>query len=242
MATNAAEANAWGQPKGKGQVILKADRMTAVDGFDPDGRLAPLPAERIDTTLGVYADYGITDQLTFQMKGDWQSGEDAFVDYEGRGPVEIGVTWRVIRAERTAVSLYAGYADGGEGRNAGYAPPGEGDSDWEVRAAVGQSIGETRWSPETFVELQAARRLRAGLPDETRLDATIGVRVRKDWMLLGQVFAGRTDGPGAQWVSVEASLVRDLGDWSLQAGWRQAILGRETPRAGGPVLAIWRRF
>ncbi|MBA3049587.1 MAG: hypothetical protein FP822_08495, partial [Brevundimonas sp.] len=74
----------------------------------------------------MFLEYGLTDRLTVQFKGDWQSGEDAFVEYEGRGPLEIGVTWQAWRDDRTAVSLYAGYADGGEGRNAGYAAPGVG--------------------------------------------------------------------------------------------------------------------
>lgn len=216
--------------------------MAASDGFDMHGRLTALGADRIDTTVGAYADYGLTDRLTLQLKGDWQTGEDAFVEYQGRGPLEIGVTWHAPTDGWAAASLYAGYADGGEGRNAGYAAPGEGDSDWEVRASVGGSFQATTWTPRAFVELQAARRMRAGLPDETRVDATMGVRLFTDWMVMGQAYAGRTDEDGARWLSLEASVVRDLGDWSVQAGWRQAVAGRETPRASGPVLALWRRF
>jgi hypothetical protein len=242
-ATSAA-AGPWTQPKGEGQVILKYEAMRADRGFDMNGALADLPAERRDTVVGVFSEYGLTDRLTLQFKGDWQSGEDAFVNYEGRGPLEIGVTWQVWRSDRTAVSLYAGYADGGEGRNAGYAAPGEGDSDWEVRASVGRSFGGSgRWDHAgTFVELQTARRMRAGLPDETRIDATVGAHFGDDWMVLTQAFGGQADDGGPRWLSLEASLVRDFGDWSVQAGWRQAVSGRETPESGGPVIAVWRRF
>ncbi len=239
-----AVAGAWTQPKGKGQVIVKFEHMTAARGFDPDGVLADLPAERRDTTLGVFAEYGLTDRLTVQFKGDWQSGEDAFVDFEGRGPLELGITWQAWRDESTAVSLYAGYATGGEGRNAGYAPPGEGDQDWEVRASLGRSF-EAGWGPvppRSFVELQAARRMRQGLPDETRVDLTYGAHIGDDWMVLAQAFGGQTDGGEARWVSVEASVVRDFGDWSLQAGWRRAVAGLETPEARGPVIGRWRRL
>jgi protein XagA len=229
-------AGPWTQPKGKGQVIVKYEDMRADRGFDPDGALADLPAERRDTVAGVFVEYGLTDRITLQFKGDWQSGEDAFVDYEGRGPLEIGATWQVWRDARTAVSLYAGYADGGEGRNAGYAAPGVGDSDWEARASVGHSFGRA------FVDVQAARRMRQGLPDETRVDATAGVHLGESWMLLSQAFGGQADDGGPRWLSVETSVVRDFGDWSLQAGWRQAVSGRETPQAAGPVVAVWRRF
>lgn len=179
----AAHAGAWTLPKGKGQIIVKYEDMRASTGFDPDGIERPLPAERRDSALGVLAEYGLTDRLTVQFKGDWQEGEDFFVDYEGRGPIEIGATWQVWRNDATAVSVYAGYAEGGEGRNAGYAPPGQGDSDWEVRASVGRSLGRLKlpWSPErSFVEIQAARRMRDGLPDETRADMTLGAHLSDD--------------------------------------------------------------
>lgn len=239
-----AAAGPWSQPKGQGQIILKYEAMEADRGFDMDGVLADLPADRRDTVLGVFAEYGLTDRLTLQFKGDWQSGEDAFVDFEGRGPVELGITWQIWRDDRAAVSFYAGYADGGEGRNAGYAAPGVGDSDWEVRASVGRSFGGAgRWGPKaSFVELQAARRMRAGLPDETRVDATAGAHLNDDWMVLAQAFGGQADDGGSRWLSVEASIVRDFGDWSVQAGWRQPVAGRETPESGGPVVALWRRF
>ena len=239
-----ANAGPWTQAKGQGQLIVKYEDMQADRGFNMDGVLADLPAERRDTVLGVFGEYGLTDRLTLQFRGEWQAGEDAFVDYEGRGPLEIGVTWQAWRDDRAAVSLYAGYADGGEGRNAGYAAPGVGDADWEIRASVGRSFGGAgRWGPSaSFVELQTARRMRAGLPDETRIDATAGAHIGGDWMVLAQAFGGQADDGGPRWLSLEASVVRDLGDWSLQAGWRQAVAGRETPESGGPVIALWRRF
>jgi len=231
-----AAADAWTRPKGEGLAILKYEDMRADRGFDPAGDLADLPARRSDRTASIFTEYGLTERLTVRFKGEWQSGEDAFVDYDGRGPVEIGLNWQVWRDDRAAVALYGGVADGGEGRNAGYAAPGVGERDWEVRAAGGRSFGAT------FVELQAARRLRDGLPDETRLDATIGAHVGSDWMLLGQAFGGQTDDDDARWLSLEASVVRHFGDWSVQAGWRDAVAGRETPDSAGLVLAVWRRF
>lgn len=243
-AAGPAAAGPWTRARGEGLAILKFEDIRADQGFDVDGSLADLPAERRDTAIGLFLEYGLTDRLTVQFKGDWQSGEDAFVEYEGRGPLEIGVTWQAWRDDRTAVSLYAGYADGGEGRNAGYAAPGVGDSDWEVRASVGRSFGGAgRWGPSgSFVDFQAARRMREGLPDETRIDATAGAHLGDDWMVLAQAFGGQTDDGGPRWLSVETSIVRDMGDWSLQAGWRHAVAGRETPEGGGPVIALWRRF
>lgn len=228
--------------------------MTAGQGFDPDGRRVDLPRERRDRSAGVFAEYGLTDRLTLQVKGDWQDGEDAFVDYEGRGPLEIGATLQLWRNDTTAVSLYGGYASAGDGRNAGYAAPGVGDSDREVRVSVGRSFGGAfgrrrgRWGPDrSFLEIQAARRMRDGLADETRIDLTAGSHYGARWLVLAQAYGGLADdGPGgvagSRWLSVETSVVRRLGDWSLQAGWRRTAAGRETPVAHGPVLALWRRF
>ncbi len=220
--------------------------MSAERAFDPAGVRRDLPSPRRERFATVFAEYGLNDRLTLQLKGDWQDGEDAFVDYAGRGPVEIGVTWQAWRDDRSALSLYGGYASGGEGRNAGYAAPGVGERDWEVRASAGRSFGDGgagRWgSDRSFVEVQVARRMRDGLPDETRADVTLGSHFGPDWMVLGQAFGGAADGDGPRWLSVETSVVRSLGDWSLQAGWRQTVSGRDTPLSQGVVIGVWRRF
>lgn len=243
MATSAA-ASAWTQPRGQGQVIVKFEAMNATHGFDPSGVRQPLAVDRRDTALSFFGEYGLAQGVTLQLKADWQSGEDQFVDYEGRGPLEIGLTWQVWRDDNTALSLYAGYADGGEGRNAGYAPPGKGDQDWEVRASLGGSLDQS-WGliPKgSYVEIQAARRMREDLPDETRVDFTAGTRMRPEWLMLAQAYGGQADEGGPKWLSIETSIVRDIGDWSVQAGWRQTVAGRETPASSGPIIGVWRRF
>lgn len=237
LSANAAHAGAWPTPKGQTQVIVKAEYMRAEDGFDPFGDRMVLPADQVDRVLGVFVEHGLTDRVTLQLKGDWQAGEDAFVDYRGRGPIELGVRVNVWRGDWSVLSVYAGRAWGGEGRNALYAPPGAGDGEWELRMLAGRSFARR----SAFVEVQAARRLRDGLPDETRLDLTAGAEAAPGWSLLTQVFAGSSDA-GPRWLHVETSAVRTLGDWTLQAGWRETVQGREAPASGGPILAVWRRF
>lgn len=245
LAATPAVAGSWNLPKGQGQAIVKYEDMRADEVFGPGGGRLPLSVERVDRAASLFVEYGLTERFTVQFKGEWQDGEDAFVDYEGRGPVELGVRWQAFRDDQTAVAVYAGYADGGEGRNAGYAPPGRGDGDWEARLLAGRSLDGAglAWAPQrSFIEVQIARRWRDGLPDEVRADFTAGAQLDENWMLLGQAYGGVTDDKGARWLSLEASAVRRLGDWSLQAGWRQAAAGRDTPISGGPIIAIWRRF
>lgn len=233
-------AGAWNLPKGQGQAILKYESIRADEAFSPDGDRVNLPGDRRDSAASLLVEYGLDERFTLQMKGEWQGGRDAFVDYQGRGPLEIGVRWQAYRDARNVAAVYVGYAHGGEGRNAGYAAPGAGDHDWEARLLAARNFGVD--GRGGFIEAQAARRWRSGLPDETRLDLTAGAPLSPGWMLLGQVYAGAADDGGARWLSLETSVVRRLGDWSLQAGWRTAVAGRETPAGQGPVIGIWRRF
>jgi len=238
-------AGAWPLDRGDTQVIIKAERMRASEGFDIDSTRRPLLSEREDESLSVFVEHGLTDRWTLQVRSEYQRGQDAFVDYEGDGPVEIGLRYQLLRAAGTSVSLYGGYVRAGEGRNAGYAAPGAGDHDWEVRVLAGHG-GRYAWlgGRDAFAEVQLAHRFRDGLPDEDRLDLMFGLHVDADWMVLNQIYAGRTtEGPTVNWSHVESSVVRRWGDWSFQAGWRQAISGRgEVTAQQGPVLAIWRRF
>ena len=109
-----------------------------------------------------------------------------------------------------------------------------------VAMAAGKAI---RWKlDKTFVTVEVARRFRSGLADETRGEITVGAEPSKDWLFLSQVYGGVADGGGPRWLTSESSVVRHFGPWSVQAGWRQTLSGRETPDSSGFVLGVWRRF
>lgn len=237
-----AAAGAWPVPPGEALAILKYERSEADSAFEPDGLQTPMPA-RTDETVSLYVERGVTRRLTLQGKLGWTRGEDPFVAYSGRGPVELGLRYAVLQGRRSVVSLYLGGVLAGEGRNAGYAAPGAGDADLEARVLAGRSL--TLAGRPAFAELQAARLDRSGLPDESRLDLTLGLEPSRRWLVLAQVYAGQADaGPAGapRWVKLEISAVRRLGDWRLQTGWRQAVAGRSTPVEAGPVVAFWRSF
>lgn len=241
MAPDAAWAGAWPMKDGEGLAILKYENQKADTGFDPDGVEVAMDPRR-DRTLSLHTEYGLTDRLTLQVKAALTEGHDSFVDYRGRGPVELGLRYALLRTDRSVASLYLGAAKDGVGRNAGYAAPGQGDTDLEARFLVGTS---RQWrGASVFGEVQVARLKRSGLADETRADVTLGVRPRPRWLVLAQAYAGRAESSPvrSRWSKSEISVVRDLGAWSLQAGWRQAVAGREAPADRGPVLAVWRRF
>jgi hypothetical protein len=233
-----ARAGAWPLEPGETLAILKYERAEADDAWDLDGRRYDW-IERTDDTASLYLEHGLTRRITMQGKIAWSRGEEAGVAYEGRGPVEAGLRYALFRDQSAAISFYAGVIAPGDGRNVGYAPPGAGDTAGELRLLAGRSFAVGEGS--LFVETQAARIDRAGLPDETRLDVTIGYAPTSRWLLLGQTYAGWTDAEPS-WVKVEVSAVRRIGDWSLQAGWRGSVAGRAGPVEDGPVLALWRRY
>lgn len=226
---------------GRAQVIVKYERTTADQGYGPDASLVRIDPRR-DATLSVFVEQGLTRSLTLQAKAGATRGHDRWVRYSGRGPVEAGLRWTVRRDPRSSLAVYLGAGEGGVGRNAGYATPGKGSLDLEARVLYGRSA--TWRGREVFVDLEAARLKREGLADETRLDATLGFRPAKRWLLLAQTYAGQADRGDldARWVKSEISIVRNIGDWSLQGGWRDTVSGRETARDRGFVLGLWRRL
>lgn len=233
-----ARAGAWPAPLDETLAILKYERAAADEEFDNRGERFDRP-ERVDETVSLHLEHGLTRTITLQGKLAWTQGEDQGVSYSGRGQTELGVRYLAIRRQRSVVSLYLGAVLAGEGRNAGYAEPGAGSTDVEARVLAGHAF-ELLDRP-VFVEVQVARFARAELPDETRLDFTLGVEPRPNWLVLAQTYEGWA-ASGAEWAKLEISAVRKFGSWRGQAGWRFAVAGKSGPVEAGPVLAIWRVF
>ena len=236
-----ARAGAWPVPAGETQAILKYEGSEATSGFDPSGNLLPIGKQR-DESLSLFVEHGLTSRLTLQLKAGATEGSDSFIHYSGRGPAEIGLRYAVYDGPQGVLSVYAGAVAGGVGRNAGYAPPHAGEGDIELRVLVGRNA--KLWGKPLFGEVQVARLFRRGLPDETHLDVTLGWEPAAHWLVLAQSYAGRADShPVApEWVKAEASVVRRLGPWAVQLGWRETAWGHEAPLEKGPVIGLWRRF
>ena len=218
---------AWPMAAGKTQAILKYENQTADEAFDQNGLIVPIP-EQLDESVSLFVERGVTSRFTLQGKLAWTRGSDSFTEFQGRGPVELGARYAVLNAPRTVVSLYAGAI-----------VEGEGAANLELRFLAGRS--GVLWKRPLFGEVQVARLGREGLPDETRIETTIGWEPRRRWLLLAQSYAGRAES-GPMWLKSEWSVLHDVGDWRLQAGWRRSQLGIDSPLASGPVLAVWRTF
>lgn len=227
-----ARAGAWPMPPREGQAILKFDEQSAFGVFGPSGALEAAPVQGRDRAASLFVEYGLSERLTLQGKWEARRRSDDFVDYEGSGPSELGLRARVFKSRRMVAAGYAGLVSDGA------------QVDAEARVLVGRSNVPRSWRvrvPGGYAELQAARIFRSSRPDESRLDATIGVDVTPRWSASAQAFSGAIDGGGA-WVVGEASITRSFSDVRVQAGWRRTLAGRETRASQGPVIALWRRF
>ena len=243
LMAGAAHAGAWNLPKGEGQVILKYERETASRGFDHDGAAYDLWVDREDRILSLWGEYGLNERVTLLLKTDYQQSRDEYNDFSGWGLTELGARVSLLETERSVVSVQGIYGHDGNGRTASWAGPGEGKHEGELRLLAGTNLKTKR---PVFIEGQLARRWRNGLPDETRLEGAVGVRIRPYWTMMWQVYAGRVDArngdKGPEWVKVENGIIRHFDRWSVQGGWRSTLHGREFPDAQGPIVALWRRF
>jgi hypothetical protein len=130
------------------------------------------------------------------------------------------------------------------GRGATPATPRRARGAWIWKRACSTAARASGGDAKVYVDLQAARLQRRGLADENRFDTTLGIKPTDHWEVLAQTYAGQADHGAVRshWLKTEFSVVRAFGDWSLQAGWRDTVAGRETARDRGVVLAVWRRL
>lgn len=227
---------------GKTQLILKYEDDTADEAFTPHGVIEPIVRQH-DESLSLYVEHGLTRRVTLQGKLGWTRGDDRYSSYDGRGPIELGARLVLLRTPRTVVSVYGGGVLAGEGPDTAHAARKSGDPGVEVRLLAGRS--GTLWRRyHVFGEVQLAQLTSRTLPEQTRVETTIGIEPRRRWLLLAQTYAGREDQrPTAPlWLKSEWSVLHDVGSWRVQAGWRASQIGVESPVARGPVLALWRTF
>ena len=156
-------AGAWPLEPGRAQLIAKYERTTASTGYDRDSAVVDIDPRR-DENLSVFVERGLTPRLTLQAKAGVTRGHDRWAKYSGRGPIEAGLRWAVLRDERSSLAVYLGAGEAGAGRNAGYAAPGQGSLDLEGRVFYGRSA--TWRGRPLYVEVQAARLKRQGLADD----------------------------------------------------------------------------
>jgi hypothetical protein len=242
-----AEAGAWTETAGHGQLIVGATMTSGDRGFLANGRLAAAPPYR-KTEIAAYAEYGLTDWLTAVVVPDFLAITAAGAGYDGPGQSGAGIRARIWQAAATVLSIQATVYQPGPRRRRNTAQLGYADAETDWRLLVGQSFTLGRW--QGFTDMELSWRTRAGAPaDEVHLDMTLGIRPLPRLTAMVQAFTVVTAGPArppflpGRWTKLQASLVYDLTpDWSVQLGALTTVLGANALREHGFVAAVWHRF
>ena len=235
-----ADAGAWPATEGHGQVIVKLEEERATFGLDGAGQAMSIPVQAI-TALDLYADYGVTPNLSVQVVAGIEHSRLGVRELDGIGPCGAGVRYVLARRPGGYLSAYAGATVPSAGERV-RSDPTTRQAGGELRLLAGQSL--RLFGHGLFAEMQVARLLGSGHTGQTRIDSTFGLQLRPRLMVLSQIYAGRQEGmpSGASWLKLDQSVIGTVGDWRVQIGWRQTLAGRNVPATAGPIIGLWRSF
>ncbi|WP_017932480.1 hypothetical protein [Robiginitomaculum antarcticum] len=245
-----ARAGAWPYDKGTGQIITTTVYAQADTQFDETGEPS-IDAEFRKFDTSIYWEHGLSDRWTIILQPTYQNvafettaGPE---DYSGFGPTELALRRTLWRNEKTIVSAQGGVIFAGGGENIPDRALGIGGTDYEARLLLGRSL--MMGSRRGFAEAQFGYRVRSeGLPDEWRLDATLGFRLVESVQIMGQIFAIQSQPaifPQREYFSVkgQASIVWDrAANRSYQLGLYQTLAGETIVKETGLVFSIWQRY
>ncbi len=241
-----AQAGAWPQAKGDTQVIISYEPGNADKGFDDSGDKTIALDRWKQDNVSLYVDHGVNDRLTLTLKINYRDYITDSEHFSGLSSIEAGGRWTIKRSDDFVFALGASIEGLGKGRRNDFDVTAKGGTDTDLRAYAGKSF--KMLGKDAFIDLQAARHLRQYEANEWRVDATLGVKPSAKWMVMAQVFAGRTDKASwghAAWANTELSVVRSFGSQqktSVQLGFRQTTGGRNVPAVNALVVSLWKTF
>jgi len=248
-----ANAGAFLQPQGRGQVIVTGRFERSDRYFDNSGKLRPVREYR-KFEFQAWSEYGLNDAVTLifaPSASDMRTSVPPTPVHREMSVrniytrVEAGARFRLYRSVDNAVSVQVTAGLGGKiGGGASFGLRQE-RNELDIRLLYGRNFEVASW--RGYVDIQGGYRLRSGAADEWRADLTAGLHVRERWMLLLQSFnllAGRYGTfPARRSSKLQASLVYRIGPhWSVQAGVFTTIAARNVRRDSGMIAAVWRSF
>lgn len=243
-------AGAWTPDEGHGEIIVATFFEQANAAFDQAGRLTPTPLYR-SAQANVYVAYGATDWLAAIVRPGVQSSSlaaPADQHYTGLGDSEIAAQARVWRDDSTVISVLAGARAPTSGGATNSWLQGPNQPEYDFRLLLGHNLNLRDYPG--FVDFSAGFRLVGGTaPNEGHFDATLGLYVTPDLLVLVQSFntiSGTSNNPNTpQWAQAKAQLslvYRLSAEWRAQAGGFVTFAGRNAYCENGVLLALWRKF
>ncbi len=247
----AAFAGAWTLPQGTGQWLASLTAATSTNYFDGDGLASTPRYDKFEAQLLI--EYGLTDRLTAILDPGLQQIDIApptNAQRAGLGYTEFGARYGFFEDQSWVLSGQATLRLPGTTDTSNPAAIGYTDVEADFRALLGHNfkLGDM----PAFFDLEVAQRERtAGLPSEFRADATLGVKVLPQWLLLAQSFnvisegAGNTlyDGGSYEYYKLQLSAVYSLTPtWELQGGGYTTYAGRNALQENGLIFGVWHQF
>ena len=237
-----AEAGAYLDPPGQGEIITAAAFSNSTQFFDDSGKLIPIPAyQKFD--LGTYIEYGLSDRVTLILQPFADIAHQGVVqpvppvaattDFGARfGLASFGSTVISVQVlahlPLTDTSTASGLFDQDRAPGA------------DFRLLLGQGF-QIDTMPG-FLDMAVSHTwLGDGLPDEWHADATVGVRPTPRFLLLLASYATISNDGGAvcapwYWMKLQPSIVYDLSQqWSVEGGFSRPSSAR-TPGANSGRL------
>ncbi|MDX6320141.1 MAG: protein XagA [Nocardioidaceae bacterium] len=186
LAAAGAQASAWLEPAGQGQIILGGTFSDSLRSYDVRGRLAPLSSYK-KFELTAYTEYGLTDSVTliaapsaldFRAKPPGES-------YAGVGVLEAGGRVKLFEVGETIFSAQATLREASNSRARIFLDTGRG-LQADARFLVGRQF--TIFGFPAFSSIEVGYRSPGGFGHEVRADLTLGVRPVDKVLVLLQTF------------------------------------------------------
>ncbi len=190
-------AGAWTQQESEGSAYLQTTATWSNQAFDGTSRLfAGQTYDKVSTQL--FLEYGASDWLTLLVAPELiqiDMGAPASARYAGLGYTDVGARLRLGHGEGWVISAQGLARIAGANPSEGLAAIGYVNGEAEARLLVGLNF--SFWGLPSFLDVEAAQRFRYGAPpNEFRLDATLGVRVAPQLLVLVQSFNVISEGQG----------------------------------------------
>lgn len=247
-----ANAGAWNQRAGEGQVISTSIWSQAGQIFNEDYDAVPLRGfTKIESRI--YIEQGVTDWLTLVGNGAFQTlnfrdGDSRF-DFDGLDDIELGLQFKGPTTEGFASSIRASYIIDSRLDNQAVDVLRGGDQ-FELRALVGQSretlIGDL------FYDAQAAVRTeRFDDLDGFQGALTLGYKPTQRWLAMSQTYLNfsnndERDGfdiPEQTQLTSHISLARQYKPGRyVQLGVGQTLFGQNIVKERSLFIGMWTEY
>jgi hypothetical protein len=167
----------------------------------------------------------------------------------GLGYTEFGARYSFVDYDSWVFSGQATLRVPGTDNTSNPAAVGYTDVESDLRLLLGHTFKLA--DLPAFFDLEVAERVRtAGYPSEFRADATLGVQVLPQWLLLAQSFNVISEGAGLsifggsyEYYKLQLSAVYEFTPtWSVQGGGYTTYAGLNALQENGLIFGVWHRF